>query len=308
MVSNAPVSGTMLADYDQDQVYVTGCVADSNAVLTLFIFRYRPETKGTWTRKYQDPSLRLADVRWARGRDKSFIAAGVLEDEEDVVYIRFDSIGGYVNLIRHETPERESGLADIESDDDGNIGLAAVVQDAKSGAGYLTMVYDESDRLLWASRFDVPEGDDRPRALVMAGNAGACVTGASVAPGGRTSIVTVLYNGKGIEQWTRTIAGRGGDNAYPNVMDLQYPQPGYVGKEITSDLYLAGASGADAVVAYLNNSGVMASARFGRRGQTCLPVTVNSRYMTVNYQAGEKSGAYIVYFGPFEIPGIRRWD
>jgi hypothetical protein len=307
MVSSAPISGTMFTDYAQDQVYVAGCVREPNAVQTFFMFRFRPETRGTWTRKYQDPSLRLSGVRWARGRDKGFVAAGLLDDERDVAYVRFDSIGGYKNLVRHETPENETGVADIDADDDGNIGLAAVSQDPETGAGYLTMVYDEADRLRWASRFDGP-WNDWPQALVMAGNASAYVTGASAATGGRTAIVTVSYDREGLERWIRTVPGKEGEDARPYVTDYRYPQPGYVGKEIDSDLYIAGSSGRDAMVVLYNKSGIMKSLRFGRRGQTGQPVCVHDRYLIVNYAAGEKSGAYIVHYGPFEIPGIRRWD
>jgi hypothetical protein len=307
MKSSNRVSGTMFTDYDQDQVYVTGHVEDTNAVQTLFMFRYRPETRGTWTRKFQDPALRLNGVQWVRCRDKGFIAAGVLIEEGDVVYVRFDSIGGYKNMVRYNTLEKETGVVDIDADDEGNIGLATVSQDIKTGVGYLTMVYDESDSLRWASRFDGP-GNDWPTVLVMAGNASVYVTGASTAAGGQTAIVTILYDRDGIEQWTRMVSGKNDENACPYVMDYQNPQPRYVGKDIESDLYITGTSGNDVVVVHYNKPGIMTSLRFSRRGQTCQPVVVNCRYITVNYVQGEKSGAYIVHYGPFEIPGISRWD
>jgi len=309
MTSTTPVSGSMITDYDQNQVYVAGWFDDTSAIRTMYIFRFRPETRGTWTRKYQDPTLRFEDLQWTRIPGKDFIAAGVLDDAGNVYYIRFDSLGGFKKLVRHETPEKETEVIAVACDAEGNLGLTAVSEGAGTGADYLTLVYDENDSLRWAGRFDGPaHKDDIPTQLVMTGNAAAYVTGAGTAADDRTAIMTTQYAGDGTQQWTRNFTGRHGQEAYPIVMEYRFPVDHYVGQIGGSDLYIAGTSGNDALVVRYKSSGAAASLRFSRRGQTCTPVAVNSRYLTVNYEEGEKSGAYVVRFGQFEIPGLKRWD
>ncbi len=309
MTAADPVSGTMITDYDQVQVYVAGWTGDSSAIRTLYIFRFRPETRGTWTRKYQDPSLRFEDLRWARAPGKDFIAAGVLDDAGNAYYIRFDSLGGFKKLVHYETPEKETELISVACDAEGNIGLSAVSEGAGTGADYLTLMYDDKDSLRWAGRFDGPgHKDDIPVALVMPGNATAYVTGAGTTADDQTAIMTIQYNSDGSPQWTRIFNGRHGREAYPAVMEYRFPVDQYVGQVGGSDLYVAGNSGDDAVVVRYKQSGVSTCLRFSRRGQICTPVKVSPRYLTVNYEAGERSGAYIVRFGQFEIPGLRRWD
>lgn len=309
MTGKEPVSGTMLPDFARGLIYVTGWIKEADDVQTLYIFRYRPETRGTWTRKYRDPGLRFLDLRWCRTAGKDFIAAGVLDDAGDAFYLRFDSLGGFKKLVRHESPETEAGVPVIAGSAEGSIALAAVSEGQGTGADYLILSYDEQDHLRWAERLDGPgHSDDVPVQLVMAGDGSIYLTGAGTAAGDQPAVMTVKYDQGGAMQWLRIFKGKQGRAVYPERMHYGFQAEQYLGREIGSNLMIAGTSGDQALVLKYRQNGVEANLRFGRRNRVCTPTAVNDRYLVVNYEEDERAGAYLVRFGPFEIPGLKRWD
>ncbi len=307
--SKEPVSGTMLPDFARGLIYVTGWIRETDDVPTLYIFRYRPETRGTWTRKYRDPGLRFPDLRWCRTAGKDFIAAGILDDAGDVFYFRFDSLGGFKKLVRHESPETEAGVPVIAGSAEGGIALAAGSEGQGTGADYLILNYDEQDHLRWAERVDGPgHGDDVPVQLATVGDGSIYITGAGTAAGDQPAVMTVKYHQDGARQWLRIFTGKHGRAVYPQWLHYSLKAKHYPGQEIGSNLLIAGTSGDQALVLRYRQNGLEASLQFGRRRRVCTTAAVNDRYLVVNYEEDERAGTYLVRFGPFEIPGIKRWD
>jgi hypothetical protein len=306
--STEEISGGLQSGYGNG-VYVVGYAADKKDSNRIFIHKYAASGEPTGTRVYRNPTLRFRALKWERDAKNGFLAGGVSDSDEDLFFIRFDSLGEFQTLTRYENPEAEINLVDIKTDERGNIVMAAASAGDKTGKDYLTVAFGSDNKLLWAKRYDgTAHKDDVPRALIVDDKSNVYVTGASTAENGRTEIVTFSYDCAGNEKWSARYNAPGDQNAEPYYFEPLYAGSQYIGQHDQPTLTLTGIQGKEALILKYKLSDGVALLKYGVPGRFCRPVGITSRYLLINITGGEKSEAAILSYGPFEIPGIKRWD
>jgi hypothetical protein len=302
------ISGGLQSGYGNG-VYVVGYAADKKDSNRIFIHKYAASGEPTGTRVYRNPTLHFRALKWVGGAKNGFLTGGVLDDAKDLFFIRFDSLGEFQTLTRYETPEAEISLVDIKTGVQGDIVMTAASAGDKTGKDFLTVAFGPDNKPLWAKRYDgTAHKDDIPKALMVDDMSNAYVAGASVVENGQTEIVTLSYDCAGNEKWSARYAAPGDQNAEPYDFEPLYTGTQYIGQHDLPTLTLTGTQGKEALILKYKLSDGVVSLRYGLPGRLCRPAGITSRYLLINITGGETSEAAILSYGPFEIPGINRWD
>jgi len=302
------VSADLLTDYG-NKIYVVGNATETGDSSRIFLRQYLTTGELVWSRGWRDPSLRFRVLKWAKYPGSGLLAAGLSDITQDVFYVRFDSLGEFQTLTVHESTEPEINLVDVRIGGQGEVVLAAVSVGEKTGDDYLVLMYDADGKVVWSRRFDGPaHRDDIPKALMLDDQTNVYVTGVSVSEKERKTIATLAYRRDGDEIWAASYAAPGDQDAEPYHFNLLSKNVPAIGQHDLPSITLAGTAGDDALVLKYKNPRSVNTIIYGVSDRKCRPVGVTSQYLFLNITGGGRSGAVIVDYGPFEVPGINRWD
>jgi uncharacterized delta-60 repeat protein len=152
-----------------------------------------------------------------------------------------------------------SGARDIAVDDEGNVYAAGWGAFPDRSRDCLTIKYNGMGDTLWVRYYDGGANyfdDVYALAIDDAGN--VYVTGRSITSGIDYDIVTLKYNGAGVEQWVAVYAGSGGDDDGGH--DIVVDDSGYV--YVTGFTYSSATSSDWMTIKYDDNGDTMWTARY----------------------------------------------
>ncbi len=298
---------TMVADY-AGNIYITGLRADANDAVSIFITKFNNSGEKLWSTSYYNPNLRFRYVKCDVMRPDQFLIGGVLEENRDLCFMRYDSIGTLVSISRYETLEYEDELADMKIDMQGNVYMAGARTRSESGKDYLTVVHDKKNNLLWAQHFDGQAHlDDIPKDMVVDDSSNVYVTGSSKNETGTTDIITIKYDKNGNELWTTTYKGKKNESAEPYIIGAEFLH--YYGYKDILTFSITGSVGGDVAFLIHNINGFYSwTTRYKGKGQTSRPTALSGDCIAVESITGDRIDATIVKYGKAEQFGIVRWD
>ncbi len=305
------VESVMLTDYS-DGIYIAGLRKTINGDLRIFIAKYNQSGEKIWITYCDNPALNTPQVEFDVKKPNQIIIGGVSETNNDFFYIRCDSLGRFKNIETLETPQKESILTDIKIDVKGNVFITGISHTEETGNDYLTAVYDESDSLIWAKRFDGPAHmDDIPKAIATMSfddSFNVYVTGCSKNNKATTDIVTIKYDQGGSQLWIKRFVGKTGESVEPLFFGLGFDY--HYQKPITpSSFYIMGHIGSDALILKYNTTGFLSwFTRVGNNGEVTKPTAFSGKYIAVESTFEKEHTAHIVKYGKTEQLGIIRWD
>jgi hypothetical protein len=206
---NAPLFGADepagIAVDAQGNVYVTGRSQSATGFDAVTV-KYDPAGKRLWVHRYD----------YAAGDDE---ASAIAVDAQGNVYVTGRSQGDdtgfdYVTIkYASDVPDGQPEWIVRYNNDDANgadeaIGVVADAQgnayvtgrsQSATGFDYFTIKYDSSGATVWRVRYNHPDrnGDDEPRAIVIAPNGNVFVTGRSQGVGSGFDYATVKYEQPG---------------------------------------------------------------------------------------------------------------
>lgn len=305
---NGEISADLLTDYG-NKIYVVGNAAGPDDSTRIFLRQYSTTGELVWSKGWRDPGLRFRDLKWAKYPGSGLLAAGLSDITRDVFYVRFDSLGDFQALAIHKSPENETGLVDVRVGGQGEVVLAATSVGEKTGEDYLTLMYDSDGKLVWARRFDGPaHRDDAPKALMLDDQTNVYVTGVSVSEKARKTIATLAYRLDGDEIWSASYDAPDDQDAEPHFFNLLSKGAPAIGQHDLPSITLAGSVGGNALVLKYKNPHNVSTLLYGSADRQYRPAGITGQYLFLNITGGGRSEAAILDYGPFEVPGINRWD
>lgn len=306
--SAGAITGGLLSGYG-DRVDVVGYASENNDTRRIFIHQFLPSGDSVITRIYRYPELHFSNLKWARSSGNGFLAGGIREDMNDIFYIRFNSLGEFQAISRYENPEIETGLIAIKIDAKGDIVMTATSAGEKTGKDFLTVVFGPGDKPLWACRYDGPaHKDDIPKDMIIDDRSFVYVTGKSMMENGQDEIATLSYDCEGNEKWTERYPGSNNWNAEPYFFEPFYTGTTFIGQHDRAPVTLAGTVGDKTLILKYKMSGALGSLTYGKPNRICQPTGLTTRFLLLSIKSGDRLEALIMSYGPFEIPGIKRWD
>ncbi len=230
-------------------VYVTGSSSDATTVLFNEVtVMYNSSGFQQWSSRYKasqsNDSYPTAIVNDGSGgvtvAGYSDLEGGAGFDYSTVTYA---FTGSQVWEKRYDGPGISDDAATaVASDKSGNIYVAGYSRSSVTGYDFLTVKYDASGVLQWASRYDGPSsGDDIVSALATDAAGNVFVTGYSYDSSGSTSeYATVKYNAAGAQIWVARNSGL--LESYNFAFDLAVSN--------TGDVFVTGTAGDSSGSAY----------------------------------------------------------
>lgn len=201
-------AGKLVVDYSGN-----ACVASIGKTNTdscyVLMARYRADGTPLWTKSYRvqgigDSGLELATTS---GR---YLVAGLTKERGALFLMRVDTSGRMLTTTTYNGGASPLiRLAELSADRAGNVLLGGTIRDESSGEDFLTLLYNEHDRLLWSNRFD----NGRNLADIMVGvgldeSLSVIVCGNSATASGQTEIVAIRYDRHGQEVWKSIVGMR----------------------------------------------------------------------------------------------------
>ncbi len=162
----------------------------------------------------------------SNGNDEDKVNAVAVDGSDNVCVTGFmTAIGGDKNIVTVKyspagalewmrTFAGASGLddegLDIGTDDAGNVLVTGYSRDASTGYDYVTLKYNSAGTLQWSDIYSgLVNWEDKARAIAVAGDGIAWVTGGSQGLGTGQDYLTIQYDAGGSRTWTKRY-GRGG--------------------------------------------------------------------------------------------------
>lgn len=308
------LESVMLTDY-ADNIYIAGLRTNSKDSINIFITKYNKLGEKIWSTIYYNPNLYVRHVKFDIKKPDQFLIGGVSESTKDFFFIRYDSLGEFMSLTKHQSPEHENILADIQMGMEGNVYLAGTCFSNETGIDYLTLAYDKNDSLLWANRFDgASHMDDIPKAIALDESSNFYVTGSSENRKEVTEIRTLKYDKDGNELWSTTFCGRKNESAEPYFL---IPEFLCYGKKtiVSSDsmqvwnFSMVGSIGNDILLLNHSTNGFISwSIRYKGRGKMNKPTAFSKNCVAMESKSEKDSDAILVKYGKTKQFGIVRWD
>jgi hypothetical protein len=165
--SRGEITSALLNDR-LNNLYIAGWTSNSADSVDIFIAKYRASGELVWLSKYHNPAFIFDDLKFDLSKNDQFLVAGYLKHKKDFFFMKYDSLGKFLNMTKCETSIQEISLADARIDEYANIYLLGTVQNDKSDKDYVIAVYDKNDSILFEKYIDGPaHHDDVATALIV---------------------------------------------------------------------------------------------------------------------------------------------
>ncbi|MGB3341712.1 MAG: hypothetical protein WBB37_09560 [bacterium] len=309
--SRGMVTGALINDY-LNNLYVAGWTDQSTDSKEIFIAKYRPSGDLIWQSKYQNQNLSFDTLRFCIGKNGQFIIAGVQKQTDDFFYMKYDSLGKFINFIEHETLGNTSSIADVQTDENGNVYVLGTTNNNETSKDYVILMYNQKDSLILEKFIDGPaHQDDIANALVLEESAAESlfifVIGSSMNEVGIEEVLTVKYAQSGEQIWTKTFKGRKDEPAEP----LQRA-PYLICPSCNTDrtnFYITGYVGDDVLVLKHSTRGFISwFTRYSTPGAINRPTAFKGSCVAIESKTERGTDACLMKFGKAEQLGIIRWD
>ncbi len=206
-----------LAVDQEGNVYVTGQSGGIGSQDDYATIKYSPNGDSLWVRRYNGMGNEN-DVAKALAVDDSgnILVTGYSVDSvrsADFLTIKYSPSGDTLWVRRLNGPGNMSDNAnDIALDDSGNAYVTGHSWGVGTSHDYLTVKYSAAGAMLWASRYDGPDGNtESAYAISVDPYYNVCVTGYSLGSTSSMDYATVKYSSDGDTVWVRR--HNGSDNA-----------------------------------------------------------------------------------------------
>jgi hypothetical protein len=301
-VSDSPFTSTLLSDY-KGSIYVAGWEEGSEHRPTIYIAKYRASGEMAWYSEYYNEQILFRELRFDVVQPEHFVVAGILEETDQLFYLKYNSSGQMQRLTKYESTANT--IADVKVDLQGNVCIAGSISNPEAGDDFLINMYDKDSNLRWSAQYDgEAHGDDRCKAISVDDSSNVYVTGSSEDAEKVPVIVAVKYDSAGNLIWAQ-------DHKQIRPAEPLFMQPRYIHfskKPETKQLFIAGYVADEALILRGNIHGNFSwSGRYVAPGKT-RPTALSGNYMALECFEGGRSEARLVKYGPSTILGIARWD
>ncbi len=309
--SHSNLTGVLINDY-LNNLYVAGWTEVGRDSREIFIAKYRSSGDLAWLNKYQKRNLKFDTLLFCVGNNGQSLIAGVHKNTNDLFYIKYDSLGRFVDLIEHETFGNTNSIADIQTDKNGNVYILGTTNNNETGKDYVLLIYDQNDSLFLEKDFDgATHQDDIAHALILEESTPESLfvfaVGSSVNEAGIEEVLTVKYDQNGEQMWTKTFKGRKNEPAEPFLCS-----PHLIYTSCSTDrlnFYIAGSVGDDVLVLKHSTRGFISwFTRYATLGAINRPTAFTGFCIAIESKTEKGSDAYLMKFGKAEQLGIIRWD
>ena len=229
-------------------VYVTGYIA--RIATDTYLIKYNTNGVYLWgqlisgTANQEDKAFGIVVDETG---DNIFITGYLTNDTtgSDIFVANYDSTGNRRWLRNYSSPgENDDRAFGIVVDTDENIIVSGYETDTLEGNNYVTLKYNFSGDMLWASRYNGPgNSSDKAFGIVVDSHGNSYVTGYSMNADSNTDYLTVKINPGGDTMWTARY------NGPENNEDTAY---GICLGKNDSSIYVTGGSFSDTAVGKLD--------------------------------------------------------
>jgi len=242
----------------QGNVYITGESYGAGTGFDIVTIKYNSAGVAQWTVIYNGSANDQDIPGWGISVDGSYnvYVAGAtrnVTDNDDVVIIKYNSNGVPVWTRTYNGPYNAYDWGNgMTIDNAGNTYIAAESQGSGTGLDFVTIKYNTSGDLQWASRYNGPTNDeDIPVAISVNNQGEVYIAGWTSITAINYDMLTIKYNANGDTIWTRTYNGPG--NQEDKIWCMSLDNPGNV--------YVAGTSagsstGMDYTIVKYSSSGI----------------------------------------------------
>jgi hypothetical protein len=203
---------------DSLNVYVTGWSMGAGTGFDYATIKYKATGDTAWVRRYNGPSSGTdsALAMALRGNTDLIVTGASVDSGYDYLTIKYTPTSGDTVWIA-----RYNGLGmgnDIPravlARSASEVFVTGSSQNLNGDYDYLTLRYNGTGVLQWASRYDGAAGaDDQAYAIAVQGSSRVYVTGRSLVPGSFNDILTVRYNpNNGAQNWASAYNGTAYDD------------------------------------------------------------------------------------------------
>jgi uncharacterized delta-60 repeat protein len=219
---------------DNNYVYIAGYIYNQYGTQDFATLKYSLGGSLLWVKTYG--SLFNPDI--VRGIDTdpfgNVYVTGEFYGETtqyDYATIKYLPDGTQAWVVTYDFNDSYDKAAAIDVDDQGNVYVTGGSYN-QSSMDYATIKYNTSGQLIWAKRYDGPDGgNDEASSIAVDDNGNVFVTGYSNSNAGGPDYLTIKYNGQGNTVWTKRYNGNSssyGDYAVKVKLDT------------TGDIYVTG--------------------------------------------------------------------
>lgn len=155
----------------------------------------------------------------------------------DILLLKYDAGGNLVWSTSYDSPYGKNDLPTTIKEHNGNLYISAASEGSTSLFDYVTLSYDNSGAILWASRYDYNSLNEYPVGIEILNGNSVVISGASASSSNNWDYTVVEYNlsGTQINEQRNSIAGSGYDQATAYVKDQ------------SGNLYLTGKGSVDGI-------------------------------------------------------------
>jgi uncharacterized delta-60 repeat protein len=221
-----------LAVDGSSNVFVTGYSRGSGTGLDMATIKFNSSGVQQWLERYNGPEN---EHDW--GHSISVDSSGNVYvggasvgqgTGADWAVIKYDINGVQQWLDIYSGPGNDKDwVSDMALDSTGNLYVTGYSAGQGSGNDYLTMKYTSSGTREWLQRFDgTGHGDEMTHAIALDGSGNVYITGYSTSGEDNLDYVTIKYDSRGVQKWTRKYNGPG--NGLDEAYDIALDAPGNV--------------------------------------------------------------------------------
>lgn len=309
--SRNKINSVLFNDY-LNNLYIAGWLELSQDSKEIFVVKYRPSGDLIWQSKYRNKELDFDTLCFCLGKNGQFLIAGASEQTNRFFYIKYDSLGQNTGLVEHIASGKNNSIADIQTNDKGNIYLLGTTHNTETGKDYITLIYNEKDSLVFEQVFDGPSHkDDIANTLVIGGpveeSLFVITVGSSVNKAGIEEVLTIKYDLRGDQLWTKTFKGRKHERAIPMLSS-----PGRIYRLCNTsrtNFYIIGTINNDVLIFKHSTKGFISwFTRYSTPGAVNRPSAFRGFCVAIESKTEKGVDAYLLRFGKAEQLGIIRWD
>jgi uncharacterized delta-60 repeat protein len=240
----------------QGNVYITGESYGAGTGFDIVTIKYNSAGVAQWTIRYNGSANDQDIPGWGISVDGSYnvYVAGAtrnVTDNDDVVIIKYNSSGVPVWTRTYNGPYNAYDWGNgMTIDNAGNAYIAAESQGSGTSLDFVTIKYNTSGDLQWASRYNGPTNDeDIPVAISVNNQGEVYIAGWTSITAINYDMLTIKYNANGDTIWTYNGPGNQEDKIW--CMSLDNP----------GNVYVAGTSagsstGMDYTIVKYSSSGI----------------------------------------------------
>lgn len=199
----------------QGNVYVSGSIQVTPKKEWFFnkgyaTIKYDAYGNELWTQLYEEPNRHMGFVSLAIDKNSNIIVSGDCKkegsfDNYDFLTIMYDTKGNQLWTAIYDGPGASLDLpSDLTADNYGNVYVAGSSHGKDHDYDFAVVKYNQSGDKLWVARYEEEGKNCSPKGLVVDNSGNVYVTGHCTDWKTYGYLVTIRYDNKGKQQWSKT--------------------------------------------------------------------------------------------------------